>query len=321
MRRIVDVPRAVFLGLLAVVALGCGAVEVRPFEEFAKAVGEVRQGADDALKHNAEQARARVVSELVQDSVAAPREVAVKYTLRQRQADPLEIAHEGLPLFFEARWFREGVYGLNTSIVDYAALLHELAKPELLPQEKFDKLAKQLNANLRDAAKALPAQKPIDPHKIGLFATAASGVTQSAIEWRRRRHLQRAIRDNQGAIDAVALLGRDAVNLAATQLWQEYGLRNQPLLVVLVTPRSSASARKAAAKKLIKLNEEQMKRIQTLRTLDESYAALPAAHRELATALNNPKLGLESIRNLYDTGTRLHQLYEELAPERRRKNP
>jgi hypothetical protein len=291
--------------LLLGLSAGCASVDPQPFADFSGSVRQVRTGADAALQYNAEESRKTLIQRIV-NSAESDSGALTALRLDVDPTDPLRLDPNKIPGFLEARWFRDGVFALNTAIVEYAGLLHQLAQPELIPEEKFDQMAKELNGNVNAALKAL--KQDVEPQHVALFSAATAGLTRAFLEHRRGRHLSNAIEGNQPAVEVIARHGRDAIQTADVDLAENYRDSSQAILRTLV-----ASPKKTVAKKLVRLDEELVARLDMLRTLDRAYASLPRAHRELQSAVKNPSISLESIRGLYEEGRRLQNLNAELS--------
>lgn len=298
----------------AALGLGCASVSPQPFAAFAESTVQLREGADLALGQSTQPVRERAVVQIVEASSTRDDFFAMQETYTLEAApESLRVDRSGLPLVLELPAFRTGVYELNTVLVDYAALLHQLALPELVPKPRIEQMAKDLNANLVDAAKVV--QPDVDTQSIALFATGAAAATEAWLESTRRCHLKAALEDDAPALDEVARLGREAVELMAALLNQEYDERKADLFRTLAPAPGGANtaAKRKAAEALIALDEQYLTRMVALRTLRDAYAALPKAHAELISAVSDPELTLASITQIYDAGKRLERLHAELA--------
>jgi hypothetical protein len=305
------------LACAAALGLGCASVDPKPFAAFAGATAQLREGADAALGSFVAPVRERAVAQIVEATASADgfRETRERYVL-ERPAGSLVPDRSKLALVFQLPVFSQGVYQLNSVLVDYANLLHQLALPETVPKDEIEALAKQLNANLVDAAKTIRPGQAVDTGRIALFSTAAAAATQAWLESVRRRHLRDAIDEDRAAIEAVSQLGQEAVGIMGDLLQKEYDdAKAEPLRVLARGPtgRSSEAQRRKAAQSLIALDEAYLNRSSALETLDGAYRALPSAQAELASAVADPKLTLASIQQLYDAGRRLQRLHAELA--------
>lgn len=308
---------ATLLVLATGLGLGCASVNPMPFAEFVESTEQLREGADAALSHSMQSVRERAARQIVEASETQDgfRELRDRYSLETDPPGSLDLDHRNLALVFQLPVFRRGVYGLNTVLVDYATLLHQLALPELIPKERIEQMARDLNANLADAAKVIRPDAPVDGQRIALFVTGAAVATEVWLEWTRRRHLKQVIERDRPAMAEVSRLGREAIDIMAELLQQEYSEGKQDVFRTLA-PREggpSPGAKRQAAQALIELDEAYLTQLASLRTLAEAYGALPEAHAELLAAVGRPELTLASIKQLYDAGKRLERLHSELV--------
>lgn len=287
--------------------IGCVSVDPQPFADFSGSVKELRSGADSALEYIDAVSRTILIQRIVDEVESGETEALLSLRLGVQVEEPLELDLEEVPSFLKSRWFREGVFALNTTVVDYAELLHQLAQPGLLSEETFNEMAKDLNGNVAAAMKAL--NQDVQPRDVALFSTAAAGLIRSVLENQRRSELSKAIASNQTAIEAIALCGRNAVQIAAVEMAENYRDNSQEVLRRI----GLSPAKQTLVEHMVRLDDDYIARLATLRTLDKAYAALPKAHDELMNAVKNPSISLASIQSLYEQGKRLHQLYAELA--------
>ena len=297
--------------------VGCATIKplkLEPFNEFSNSIQELRSGADAALTLNDETNRERFISETVEKSLKPEGAQAIENLLISgNESNPFIWKMEKVPLFMMSPRFRQGVYNLNTSLIEYAELLGVIAAPDLVSQSYFDSLTKDLNANLMAAISTLDVEYM--NQEIGLFSVAATKIFQEYVENHRVSVLRDALQKNQGNIEFIALSLQKAMRLAAANLNKDYYKRSMELALQL-TPSAGGnkSVRRKKVEELIKANELYVNRLSIIETLHNSYRALPGAHRELIKAVEKPEINLSAIRNLYANGKRLHDLYKEINP-------
>ena len=290
----------VVLAILA--AAGCATISGEPFSALSASAQQLRDGADASLSAVQERVRDRYIAEAAAGDFAKVEALL----LTQPSGDPFGWASPTPPLFLQAARFREGVHRFNSVLVSYAGLLAQLASPDLVKPETFEQLATDLNGNLKTAIQALGVQA--QPNKeIAIFSTLASGAFRAYLQNKQRSTLLKALQDNQATIDDTAELGASAIRITAGALRNEYD------------NASKALAQRKAFKDLVELDDRFIKEIAGLRTLHQSYKALPAAHRELAMGLAEPHRGLPMIRELYENGRELYRLYEQLTKDDKKK--
>jgi hypothetical protein len=301
---------------LAVGVVGCAGTPPHDrFEEFSRSIEEVRAGADAALAENYDWSRERFIHETAEQSLRPEGVAGVGSLLMEGvRGDPFGWSIEPEPLFMASRRFRTALYDLGTVLVRYGDLLAELASPELVTEERFDRVASDLNTNLLAATAALNGDG--GDGDLALFSAAASELTRSYLRSRSREALRGILRENQPGIEAVAEHARGGIRLAARHLRHEYEARADDLAVRLVPGSGeSAAARSRLVEDLVELDELFVERLAVLRALDAAFQALPDAHRELFEALDNPAISRASIRELHQSARRIHGLSRDLADE------
>lgn len=300
--------------ILALSIVGCARVQTEPFDQFSQSTKQLRKGADDVLSIVNDRNRTRFIEETAGASMTADGADAVQNLMLDRgpPEDPFGWSwmSETPPLFIESERFRGSVYLLNSTLVSYADLLASLAGENLIPQQEFDALSTDLNANVRAATSSLGVTVP--NQDLAIISTAASAAFREYLESQRREALELAIEENQANIIAISVLMQDALRISTRNLRQNYNQESSAAAFRL-TPGSqdSLASRKTKVKQLIELNEEYITRLATLRTLDQSYRTLPQAHRELIAAADASTFSIAAIQQLYDNGQHLRRLYEE----------
>lgn len=300
------------IGLAVLGMAGCASISPAPFTAFTTSVQQLREGADASLSLVHERTRDRYITEAAEGDVTK-----VEALLLTQPSDDLfgwASPTPTPPLFLQVARFREGVYRFNSVLVGYAALLGQLASPELVPSEKFEQLARDLNGNLRNAVQALGVSSPSDK-EIAIFSTLATTAFRVYLQNKQRTSLLEALNSNQPAIQDTAELGARAVRLTAEALRHEYNLSSAKLADLIAKSAVSSSQRQAAVRDLVELDEKFIKEMSMLRILRQSYVTVPAAHLELASGLTHPKLGLPMVVELLENGRNLLRLYEELSKE------
>lgn len=289
-------------------------VDEDPFRDFSGSMEALRDGADKALDFSNDWAFERYVGELAERSTAPEGQAAVENLLFQtKPGDPFFAELRETPHYLKLRQFRERLWALNSGYLRYTQILADLAGSQLLDKGEFEKMAGDLNRNIEDAAGALELG-PGAPRPRGLFSALAVEVFRRYLESRRQEDLQRAIQENQVTVETFAVAGRGAVQLAALGLRHEYDLRFAALARAL-TPRADSSPREreSAARGLVALDREFLDQLAALQTLSQAYSLLPAAHRELSSAITQPASFRTAVRALYDEARRLGRLYQRLT--------
>lgn len=296
------------LTLVAIGLSGCASISPAPFNSLSNSVQQLRGGADASLGMVIDLSRERYIAEGAVGDLGKNLE---RLKLKQKGGDKFSWDSSDPPLFLKAAQFREGVYQLNSVLVDYTNLLAQLASPDLVAPPVFDNLATDLNGNLRNAAKALPSHSA--DTEIAILSAASTAAFRAYLQNRQRASLVSALKNNQAAFCNVATLGANAVEIEASNLRKEYQEVSFLISDALSGPPTPAAEQKEVLiRKLVELDEKFIKELVVLKALHQSYRALPAAHSELAKGLADPNLGLPMIQEIFENSQRLYRLYEEL---------
>lgn len=305
-------PRLAVLALaVGLVGQGCATVDPKPFDEFATSIEALRSGADAALATNDTRTRDRFIEETLGElDRGDAADTIVGLQVGPVEGNPYGWAMEGEPLFFTAKRFRAAVYSLNSALLEYAKLLGQLAAPDRVPQERFDRMAKEMNANLGAAVTAMGGQAP--GKELALLSVAAAEGGRLIIEQQRQSHLEDALHADGQKIAAVAGHLQAAMRIAVQSLRQDY------LHAWTNTGTSLAEARDAASRKrfldaMLELDENFITRLGALETLSGAYGELPRAHQELLDAVEKKDVSFASIGEIAAAGKRLHALYQEIS--------
>jgi hypothetical protein len=299
---------------LLLLAAGCATsgVSSAPFEQMSASILKVRTGADASLGVLSDRARDRYIATVAAD----PDEVEALKLTRPTSGDAFGWVSSKPPLFLTTARFREGVYRLNSAIIDYANALSRLANKDLIDPAAFNQLAKDLNGNVNSAVAALSLQA--SGRDVAIFSTAASAGFEAYLRNQQRVTLVKALRDNQPAVQNVAELGAQAVRITAEAVRSDYDLRSRDLAVAAAPP-GTASSRQAAVRDLADLDDRFVKELAALQVLHDTYVALPAAHQEVAASLEQSR-GLASVQTLFQNGQDLFRRYEELSGKDKKPN-
>jgi len=308
-------PLVTIAALVCATAAGCTSVNHDSFAEFSDSMRELRDGADEALRIPGEWARQRYVLESTAASADTVEGLhAVQWLILERDAESVyawSMVDE--PLYVTQKRFRRGVYELNDALAGYAALLGDLANAGPSATQ-FDERARELNDGIRNSAAAMGDSTAAGD--VAIFSTAATELIHQYLDGKKRELLAAALAENQGTVEKTAEHVRAALRLTALQLWHEYDEEAFALAGSLdpyspVKPRD----RQKRVGGIVDANDILTDQLEVLRLLDESYAALPRANRELYESLDNPGWSLSAIREIADNGIRLRRLYEDLGDE------
>lgn len=313
-RRALPFGAAIGLLLTLTPLAGCPAIDQKPFAQFSRSVQEIQTGADHVLGADYELARARMLRRMKEDLRTALKQVTIEQV--QGPNESIEVYRWKLgeePLAMAVRRYRQAVNEFNGVLVAYAGRLADLAGPSALSEEDLAGMALRLTASAKEAATSLKLD--VDRDKLAVFGTVAAGAFQQYVVSRQRRHLGRALRENQAWVEEMSRLGREAAKNLALLLWQEF-LILQGELKAEIALAPDAAARQPLFEKKSDMNEQFVDLLEALETLDEAYATLPPAHAELAGNLEVDYVSVETIRQLSHLGKRLERLHQRLREER-----
>jgi hypothetical protein len=291
---------------------GCGAVKPAAFQAFSQSVQQLREGTDKALEVNQSMASNRFMLEAIRTTTAGDSSKVEQLRLPIDRTKPFSWTGDKAPLFLKAEQFRDGANRAMNVLASYAELLVRLSSPELLPQDTFDKMASDLNANAFDAALAITG-KPPDSAGVAIFSTIAVQVAREYLESKRRSKLVEALTANQPTIETFSQHMRRGVETAATHAAQEYDEASQELFRKMVTSTGPAPEgdRRAAIQALIDLDRKYIQQLSTFQSLYTAFGQVTNAHAELIKAASNPELSLSSIVTLLEEGKRLEGIYDK----------
>ena len=287
----------VCITLICVLASGCAAkIKTDPFKAYADANRKLQDSADDSLKIAYDWS----VSSYSR-SVQTSKDAIMGLMLMPDEKDPFgwKAPEKKSALPLKVASFRGGVNRLNSSLVQYADLLMQLASDEIISSKQFEQMAGDLNSGVKSAFSSI-GQSPGNS-KVALFSSAAMTAAQQYLESKRKSHLIEALRSNQKEVESAAGLGKEAARILAAVIRQEYN------------DESAELARKASVEPLLKLDDRYVAQLQILRTLHDAYDQLPVAHQQLSSSLESESSQLGQIQALYENALRIQHLCADLT--------
>jgi hypothetical protein len=283
------------------------ALDPDAFKKFEAAATELYDGADRALTRQSRWAQQRFEKSIQQSDIDTLTNRTVQMLLLDAvDDDPFGAQYPGPPFFVVTRSFHSAVNALNTALVDYATLLETLAGAGVVTREELDRRVTDINNGARAAGARLSPPPP--PASVVIVSVAASRLLEQFIESHKRDLLARAVRENAGVVREACALLDSAMTLAATQVRSEYDERSFTLAGQITHTRTGSGHRRDLVKSLINLNDLYTAHLETLRTLHDVYARLPAAHAELG--LFGSATSVEEIHRLYEDARRLSTGYD-----------
>jgi hypothetical protein len=285
--------RAFGCATLVLALTACASVPIEPFDDFVKATAGLHKGTDSALATLVPMSEARFLKEVERQ----PGKIE-ELMLTLDANDPLSFTVNAY--FLKVEQFRNGTGEATQALVSYAELLQQLASPKLLPQETFDDLATELNANAFSAVSAMRGDAGTGAaQSVGLVSSAAIAATHAYLESKRRSSLASAISENQKTLEAYSTLMQQNVSLTAVALNNEYLARAQEFLQ-LRDPASFAA-----------LDRGHILQVQSLRALSDAFADIPRAHASLASAVRDNGGAVAGITSLLESAKRLQTFYDQ----------
>lgn len=316
MRRPLALLKGLALLSLASSLAGCLAVDPASFETFLAATERLREGSDAVMRLQVEWTRMGFMDGAAENNASA--ETAFKQlTIQQDEKDPLKYWIEDAPLYIRLQESGKLFFDLNGVFVEYAVLLRKLAGNEVVDQAVFDRLARDLDSHLVDAAKA--AQRagydvPEAGAGIAFLSTAAAESFRAYIESNRRAALKEALESAQTSVAKWSKLGDDVVRDVAEGLTTEY-TRQRDQLGERFAEEREPEKRRAILAANAKLSDEFRTALDTLGGLAATYARLPDAHADLGKGVQSYDVTLDNLRAYYDHARHLYGLYEGLRKE------
>lgn len=301
---------------------GCASVDPEPFSKFADSLLPLR----DAVDAQAASVVAGSRQDIIQMVADDPDSVAdlqlgwpddgshfnLGYVLMEDEDLESDMVRESgqdkvkEPNFVKFKRMQLGLSAMNEAMISYARSLETLSggaeTGDILPSTtEFGQMAQNLNNSAGTAAAALKISA--DPGKQALLSTAAVQLFKAYIENKRSKDLVAAIEKVQPQVEAYSRSARLAVDLFAEIVKKEYSKNIIPLLEV--KPPNAAA--------VLDFNDATQSTLAMLQSMANSYAALPAAHRDLIAAAHNKTAGMTGIIALGEEAMRLNGLVKQLT--------
>jgi hypothetical protein len=302
--------------LLAAYISGCASLSVStdpgPFEKYRDAFSQVQSSADAVLAVDYKWTYER----FLQRAREGDRSTIQNLTLTFPEENYYLWDLPSEELFIKVKRTQQAFKSLNIAFAAYASLLAQLASGSLVDVKTFDRLAKELNDNSLSAARALKVQAP--EKAVAIFSMAATEAARLYIEKKRKDYLINIIADNQKGVDLFAEHATQVVKLVAIDIKAEYNNQIKPL--VGRWGSAAGDSRAKVVEELIELNSDVTTLLETLRSLEQSYALFARKHRELGETLSSDTVSSFQILDLINIGRRLSSLHKELTQEREKPN-
>ena len=286
-------------------------INTKPFDQFSNAAQQLDLGADQAFANGVTFTEAGFVEQVAAD----PKFQTSDLLVTRSNEGFATIGHE--PTFMEVRKGAATLSGANKLLVDYAGALQQLASPGLVSEATFDQLAKDLDTNSTKMISDLKATvNAPSANEIGLFSAAAAEAARLYIEHKRQEDLVKVIQLNQPAIDSFSQWCQAGVEHLETDFYTAYSNQMNALSTQLGSlgkaNAKNVAQRRQLIQQIVQLDGYFLDSENTLSALDDSYKALPKAHKDLETTIQSPTTALGDIQVLYDEARRVQTLSKQL---------
>ena len=171
--------------------------------------------------------------------------------------------------------------------------------------------AERVATELRSSAEALATSLNLSPEIDDRWFFGFGTLARQYVESKRKDLLVELVRSADDEIRAFATAGTQITQLSALGIQTEY----QSAFSTLTADAAGLSGAGASAlvERILELNEETLRQLQTLRLLHDAYDALPAAHRALEQSVRD---GSEvSLATLLTYVESLKRRYDEFAED------
>ena len=292
----------ILIVVLILGVVGCASINSISIVKFNGAVQEAGTGIDAAMSVNYNWTRSGFIEGFSANSESKFSQLIIQ------PGEKYDWSMEKPPIYLDIKRTQSSLAELNNAFTQYANLLVKLSGGELVSIDTFDQLAKDINKNAIEAAKALKVS--VSPNDMALISTAASEAARLYIEQKRQGYLIDFIRKNQEVVQKYSDACIQLIRIIRGNLKTYYVEKYEP--IKNAWNASSGQGRQKQTEAMLSLNEQFTTALGVMQELESVYTALPKAHAELIKSINNPKLDLQGVQELYTSGKRLQRLYTEL---------
>ena len=284
---------------------GCAVVPTVPNEslaQFTASVESLKKDTDASFSGITVASEARFKADLIEELGDEGDELLEQLTIRTNFKT---LSAKEVPYFLNLKRLKAEVGQLNTSLIDYVALLKGLSDPNAISKETFDTLAHSLNKNVLAAAPSIKSTTGKDD--TGLFSVTAMALTKNYLQSKQTGVLVGAIRNNQPTIQRFAAQQQKAVVAIARAVDTEYEHEMQALRINALT----AKDRTNSVSQLVERSSKHFADLQNLKRLHANYGRLPLMHAEIADAIQVGNRGLPLVVRMLETTEKLKKDYEK----------
>ena len=283
----------------------CTTIDTKSFDAFNAAVDDII-AIDTVLKPHIETVKYREMGVIAEDLRKIDK-LALEFDSDDVFGYRYKYSHQNdEPLFLKLQRFDDGLIELNSAFEKYAYLLATLAGDELISEDEFRELGRDLNSNLRSASARLGSDVPASG--LALFSTIASKTAFEAIQKNRKAVLIQILDDNQQTMDAVIAHAQQAIQIMRDEIVAEYGFTRNALIDSY--PGADSAQQVHFADRFLAASEQTAAALEMLKAVSGTYTALAAAHRQLSIGLKTGRL--PSFGSLKDAIENVWKRYRDI---------
>jgi hypothetical protein len=303
-----------FLGLLALSACVSTSPPIQPdsLAAFRDTLVQLNVKSTEALTAEYDWNYRNYKQRVKADSETSPKALTKALTLDFCETDfdsywgSCEVGSEESPVFMVIADSKRDLSRLNQMMIDYANFLLLFNNANDDTRSSLENSAAKIGQSAQSIA--AKAGKSLNQENFGAFATIGVGIVEQLLAKKQKDGMAAVLADFQPGVQTFAALGSEAMRISAVGIQTEYQDESPPLRAKIAT-ESDGAARLQQVEKLIALNEQTSRQLDTLKILSAAYESLPGAHAELISALQSgyrASLGelvshIEMISSAYQT--------------------
>jgi hypothetical protein len=303
-----------FLGLLALSACVSTSPPIQPdsLAAFRDTLVQLNVKSTEALTAEYDWNYRNYKQRVKADSETSPKALTKALTLDFCETDfdsywgSCEVGSEESPVFMVIADSKRDLSRLNQMMIDYANFLLLFNNANDDTRSSLENSAAKIGQSAQSIA--AKAGKSLNQENFGAFATIGVGIVEQLLAKKQKDGMAAVLADFQPGVETFAELGSEAMRISAVGIQTEYQDESPPLRAKIAT-ESDGAARLQQVEKLIALNEQTSRQLDTLKILSAAYESLPGAHAELISALQSgyrASLGelvshIEMISSAYQT--------------------
>ena len=303
-----------FLGLLALSACVSTSPPIAPdsLADFRDTLVQLNVKSTEALTAEHDWNYRNYKQRVKADSETSPKALTKALTLDFCETDfdsywgGCDVGSEESPVFMVIADSKRDLSRLNQAMIDYANFLLLFNNANDDTRSSLENSAAKIGQSAQSIA--AKAGTSLNQANFGAFATIGVGIVEQLLAKKQKDGMAAVLADFQPGVETFAELGSEAMRISAVGIQTEYQDESPPLRAKIAT-ETDGSARLQQVEKLIALNEQTSRQLDTLKILSAAYESLPGAHAELISALQSgyrASLGelvshIEMISSAYQT--------------------